>query len=71
MPLPDTNPILTGERFKQYHQATGLGHIPDISWKYVLKEKSPDMIHVLQFPYNGEPPRVSSVHQSPTRMPSL
>ncbi|KAM7191300.1 Oxidoreductase, molybdopterin-binding domain containing protein [Naviculisporaceae sp. PSN 640] len=56
-PLPDTNPILTGERFKQYHQATGLSHIPDISWEYVLKEKSPDMIHVLQFPYNGEPPR--------------
>jgi sulfite oxidase len=37
-----------------------LKDIPDISWKYVLKEKSPDMIHVLQFPYNGEPPRVSN-----------
>lgn len=37
----------------------GLSDIPDISWKYVLKEKSEDMIHVLQFPYNGEPPRVS------------
>ncbi|KAM7210881.1 Oxidoreductase, molybdopterin-binding domain containing protein, partial [Rhypophila decipiens] len=57
VPLPDTNPILTGERFKQYHQATGLGHLVDISWEYILKEKSPDMIHVLQFPYNGEPPR--------------
>ncbi|KAK3318972.1 molybdopterin binding oxidoreductase [Apodospora peruviana] len=56
-PLPKTNPVLTGERFKQYHQATGLGHLPDISWQYVLKEKSEDMIHVLQFPYNGEPPR--------------
>jgi hypothetical protein len=33
--------------------------LPDISWKHVLKEKSEDMIHVLQFPYNGEPPRVS------------
>jgi hypothetical protein len=28
------------------------------SWKYVKQEKSEDMIHVLQFPYNGEPPRV-------------
>ncbi|KAI1873075.1 uncharacterized protein JN550_003328 [Neoarthrinium moseri] len=58
-PLPDSNPLLTGERFKQYHYALGdtLKDIPDISWKYVLEEKSPDMIHVLQFPYNGEPPR--------------
>jgi len=29
------------------------------SWDYVKKEKSEDMIHVLQFPYNGEPPRVA------------
>jgi len=29
------------------------------SWDYVKKEKSEDMIHVLQFPYNGEPPRVT------------
>jgi sulfite oxidase len=35
-----------------------LKDIPDISWDYVKKEKSEDMIHVLQFPYNGEPPRV-------------
>ncbi|KAF4552288.1 Oxidoreductase molybdopterin-binding domain-containing protein [Elsinoe fawcettii] len=56
-PLPQTNPILEGVRWKQYHAATGLGHIPDISWDYVKKEKSEDMIHVLQFPYNGEPPR--------------
>ncbi|KAK3323985.1 Oxidoreductase, molybdopterin-binding domain-containing protein [Cercophora scortea] len=57
VPLPSTNPILTGERFKQYHYACGLGDMVDTSWQYVLKEKSPDMIHVLQFPYNGEPPR--------------
>jgi sulfite oxidase len=36
-----------------------LKDMPDDSWKYVLKEKSEDMIHVLQFPYNGEPPGVS------------
>jgi sulfite oxidase len=59
-PLPETNPLLTGERFKQYHYAVGLNDIPDISWQYVLKEKAPDMIHVLQFPYNGEPPRVGA-----------
>ncbi|PSN74524.1 molybdopterin binding oxidoreductase [Corynespora cassiicola Philippines] len=59
VPLPNTNPILEGVRWKHYHYAMGpsLQDIPDISWKYVQKEKSPDMIHVLQFPYNGEPPR--------------
>ncbi|KAK3050179.1 hypothetical protein LTR09_008568 [Extremus antarcticus] len=58
-PLPKTNPILEGIRWKQYHYAIGgaLKEYPDISWKYVQKEKSEDMIHVLQFPYNGEPPR--------------
>lgn len=40
-----------------------IGQLVDISWKYVLKEKSEDMIHVLQFPYNGEPPRVSNHEQ--------
>jgi hypothetical protein len=58
-PLPKQNPILEGVRWKYYHYAMGptLEQLPDISWKYVLKEKSKDMIHVLQFPYNGEPPR--------------
>ncbi|KUI74367.1 Sulfite oxidase, mitochondrial [Cytospora mali] len=59
VPLPDTNPILEGVRWKQYHYAMGptLNNQPDISWKYVKQEKAADMIHVLQFPYNGEPPR--------------
>ncbi|KAK5655065.1 hypothetical protein OQA88_5964 [Cercophora sp. LCS_1] len=56
VPLPTTNPILTGERWKQYHSACGLDYIHQDSWKTVLEEKSEDMIHVLQFPYNGEPP---------------
>ncbi|KAL9096663.1 MAG: hypothetical protein Q9165_001151 [Trypethelium subeluteriae] len=58
-PLPSSNPILGGNRWKEYHLALGapLRDIPDISWDYVLKEKAPDMLHVLQFPYNGEPPR--------------
>ena len=43
-----------------------LEKIPDISWDYVLKEKSEDMIHVLQFPYNGEPPRVGALHPAET-----
>jgi hypothetical protein len=42
--------------------------LPDISWKHVLKEKSEDMIHVLQFPYNGEPPRVSPNPSSKTAL---
>lgn len=70
-PLPKTNPVLNGERFKAYHHAMGptLANIPDISWEYVLKEKSPDMIHLLQFPYNGEPPRVTHLFQAPLFLP--
>ncbi|KAF2123526.1 molybdopterin binding oxidoreductase [Dothidotthia symphoricarpi CBS 119687] len=58
-PLPKTNPLLEGVRWKHYHYALGdtLKDMPDISWEHVLKEKSEDMLHVLQFPYNGEPPR--------------
>ncbi|KAF2084796.1 sulfite oxidase [Saccharata proteae CBS 121410] len=59
VPLPDSNPILEGVRWKYYHKAMGptLENVPEISWRYVQQEKSKDMIHVLQFPYNGEPPR--------------
>ena len=61
--------MLHGDRFKQYFYALGpaLGQHPDISWKYVLSEKSEDMIHVLQFPYNGEPPRVRAYPESPRK----
>lgn len=34
-----------------------LKNIPGESWELVKKEKAADMIHVLDFPYNGEPPR--------------
>jgi len=53
------NPIVEGVRWKQYHYAMGptLSCLVDQSWKYVQQEKAADMIHVLQFPYNGEPPR--------------
>ncbi|KAF9013126.1 Oxidoreductase, molybdopterin-binding domain-containing protein [Cyathus striatus] len=44
VPLPKTNPVLIGERWKQYHEALGIGYI----------EEKPDMIHLLDFPYNGE-----------------
>ncbi|KAM0131298.1 hypothetical protein ACHAP3_006950 [Botrytis cinerea] len=59
VPLPKTNPVLEGVRWKQYHYALGrkTKDMPAESWLFVEKEKSPDMIHVLQFPYNGEPPR--------------
>ncbi|KAK4443991.1 putative sulfite oxidase [Podospora aff. communis PSN243] len=55
-PLPKTNPLLLGTRWLHYHAALNLSHIPTQSWSTVLAEKSPDMTHVLQFPYNGEPP---------------
>ena len=57
-PLPSTNPRIEGVRWKQYHAALGLENIPKESWDLVKKEKADDMIHVLDFPYNGEPPRV-------------
>ncbi|KAG7448227.1 molybdopterin binding oxidoreductase [Guyanagaster necrorhizus] len=53
VPLPKTNPILIGYRWKEYHELLGLKNIVDFSWETVLKEK-PDIIHLLDFPYNGE-----------------
>ena len=42
-----------------WHHAIGgeLDEVPSDSWKIVLKEKHPEMLHLLQFPYNGEPPK--------------
>ncbi|KAJ9649705.1 hypothetical protein H2199_000484 [Coniosporium tulheliwenetii] len=70
-PLPKTNPILEGVRWKQYHAALGptLRDLPKISWEYVQKEKSPDMIHVLDFPYNGEPPKDRVIEHAITPNP--
>ncbi|CAJ2504630.1 Uu.00g120240.m01.CDS01 [Anthostomella pinea] len=58
-PIPGTNPVLEGVRWKEWHRAIGgrLFNVPEESWNIVLKEKSPDMLHLLQFPYNGEPPK--------------
>ncbi|CAG9974882.1 unnamed protein product [Clonostachys byssicola] len=58
-PIPGTNPVLPGTHWKQWHHAVGgeLTEVPDDSWKLVLEEKHPDMLHLLQFPYNGEPPK--------------
>ncbi|XXG95273.1 SNF1-interacting protein [Hypoxylon texense] len=62
-PIPGTNPVLEGKfirvRWKLWHRAVGgrLAVVPEESWAIVLKEKSLDMLHLLQFPYNGEPPK--------------
>ncbi|KAH7324560.1 Oxidoreductase, molybdopterin-binding domain-containing protein [Stachybotrys elegans] len=58
-PVPGTNPVLEGVRWKLWHKAIGgdLTNVPEDSWEIVLKEKHPDMLHLLQFPYNGEPPK--------------
>ena len=60
-PLPKTNPVLEGVRWKQWHKAVGgpLYRVPEVSWLRVVEEKHPDMLHLLEFPYNGEPPKVS------------
>lgn len=58
-PIPDTNPVLPGTHWKMWHHAIAgeLSDVPEDSWKTVLKEKNPEMLHLLQFPYNGEPPK--------------
>jgi sulfite oxidase len=45
--------VLIGHRWKEYHAALGLSPIVDDSWNTVLREK-PDILHLLDFPYNGE-----------------
>jgi sulfite oxidase len=58
-PIPDTNPVLEGVRWKQWHKAIGgpLTSVPEESWVRVIQEKHAEMLHLLQFPYNGEPPK--------------
>ncbi|KAI0477144.1 sulfite oxidase [Xylariaceae sp. FL0804] len=58
-PIPGTNPVLEGVRWKMWHRAIGgrLANVPEESWAIVKEEKSPDMLHLLEFPYNGEPPK--------------
>ncbi len=57
--IPGTNPVLPGTRFTMWHHAIAgeLSDAPEDSWRTVLREKHPDMLHLLQFPYNGEPPK--------------
>jgi sulfite oxidase len=58
-PVPEGNSILDGERWKLWHKAVGgpLTAVPEESWLRVVEEKHPDMLHLLEFPYNGEPPK--------------
>jgi hypothetical protein len=52
-----------------WHKAVGgpLHDVPEESWLRVVQEKHPDMLHLLQFPYNGEPPKVRSTSLLRTR----
>ncbi|KEF58811.1 sulfite oxidase [Exophiala aquamarina CBS 119918] len=58
-PIPESNPVLPGTHWKMWHHALGgeLMSVPEDSWNTVLREKHPEMLHLLQFPYNGEPPK--------------
>ena len=58
-PNPETNPVLPGTYWKLWHHAIGgeLMDVPEDSWATVLREKHPEMLHLLQFPHNGEPPK--------------
>jgi sulfite oxidase len=70
-PIPDTNPVLPGTHWKMWHHAVGgeLTSVPEDSWETVLREKHPDMLHLLQFPYNGEPPKRLVTSKSVTPNP--
>ncbi len=37
---------------------TTLENLPAESWEIVKQEKAEDMLRILEFPYNGEPPKV-------------
>lgn len=58
-PVPDQNPVLEGVRWKMWHKAVGgrLKNVPEESWATVKREKHAEMLHLLEFPYNGEPPK--------------
>ncbi|KAI8978715.1 sulfite oxidase mitochondrial precursor [Trametes punicea] len=65
VPLPKTNPVLVGHCWKEYHEALGLKGIVDFSWAAALTEK-PGMIHLLDFPYNGETSRSKLINSKVT-----
>ncbi|KAI0483771.1 sulfite oxidase [Xylaria cf. heliscus] len=69
--IPGTNPVLEGVRWKAWHRAIGgrLKKVPEESWAIVQKEKDPNMLHLLQFPYNGEPPKSLVTAQDVTPNP--
>lgn len=58
-PIPPTNPVLPGTHWVMWHHAVGgeLNDVPEDSWQTALKEKHPDMLHLLKFPNNCEPPK--------------
>ncbi|KAF7556951.1 hypothetical protein G7Z17_g1071 [Cylindrodendrum hubeiense] len=53
-PLPETNPVLEGIRWKMWHRAIGgaLANVPEESWKTVLKGGETSR--------NASPPRISN-----------
>lgn len=50
-PIPGTNPVLPGTHWKMWHAAVGgeLTTVAEDSWETVLREKHPEMLHLLQF----------------------
>jgi len=41
VPLPDTDPVLSGERWKQYHYACGLDSSPKTAGRRCLRRSRP------------------------------
>ena len=50
-PISGTNPVLPGTHWKMWHTAIGgeLTTVAEDSWATVLREKHPEMLHLLQF----------------------
>jgi len=53
-PLPSTNPILLGHRWKAYHKALGphLTNAHEESWKIFKEEKKDNMVSRIQESYD-------------------
>lgn len=70
-PIPETNPVIAGDDFVAWHEALGgeLATVAEDSWRIVQQEKHPEMLHLLKFPYNGEPPKRLVTSKSITPSP--
>lgn len=72
---PGTNQALSSADFEALYAVLGgaLASVADDSWEIIRREKHPDMLRHLRFPYNGAPPRglVASKKVAPNSLHSV